>query len=722
MFRFAYRAMALVMFCSATAMAAEPAFRDDGRMYGPWHSARIGGGGWAQQVVSCPSDPNRLYVYVDMAGVYRSDDAGQHWRMMHAGLPGRDGGYEIRGLDVDPRDADRILIAVGNRWSFRCGLMLSRDGGHTYTRVLEAQFAGNGVPHRDAGYILARHPKQPDVIVAGSYGDGVYRSTDNGQTWQDCGIKDYMVTDIRFDASTGNRVWLSAQPWSGKVIRTERKLLGGFFESSDAGATWKKLSDESPTEVVQDSSDPNHLLGIFGNTEVRHSKDGGQTWSSYSDGLPVNQAQSNATLSPSRFTVLAAGPGFFLTGNRPGEIFRLNHGQTTWQIIKPEKVNGGDWWANDGNRPGWVHFGKAFGSIWIDPRNANHWMRTDWFAIWETLDAGAHWQLRIDGYEPDVVFQIAPQPGNNQIVHLVMSDNGYFRSADGGRRFTKVDQGGIPSQTRDLVVSEATPNQVYVIGTMPHVAGEWLCNQLYVSVDAGIHWRATAMKGIPDRKQHDTTSVALDPADASHVYLTVSGEIGPNRGGVYYSADNGENFSWIGEGLPAAKTFFRSGFWSSGGRELIFTSDGRLLAMSKSANALYAWDSAAQKWNAMSMPDSGRILGLAVDPTTPGRMIASLEGKGLYLSEKGGEAGSWVRTSSEKPGIHVAFDPQHSGVVAAVTTEHNTGVLLSRDGGRTWRLLDQQLPLRMDDLNPAFVDGRLFVATHGAGAFEYMGE
>ncbi len=721
MFRFFYCMITFMLAYSTAAMAAAPAMRDDGRMYGLWHSSRIGGGGWAQQVVSCPSDTNRLYVYVDMAGVYRSDDGGAHWRMMHAGLPARDGGYEIRGINVDPRDADRILLAVGNRWNFKCGIMLSRDGGVTYTLVLDAQFMGNG-PQRDAGYIIARHPKQPDILLAGTYGDGVYRSEDNGQTWKMCGLKDYMVTDVLFDSADGKRAWLSANAWSGKIIQSERKLLGGFFESADAGTTWRKLSDESPTEVVQDSADPRHLLGIFGNTEVRHSKDGGHVWESYSEGLPLSTTKPADSLSRGRFTVLASGPGFFLTGNRVGEIYRMDHGQNIWQEIKPEKVAGGDWWGNDGNRPGWVHFGKAFGSIWIDPRNPNHWMRTDWFAIWETSDAGRNWKLCIDGYEPDAVFQLAPVPGNNQIVHLVMSDNGYFRSSDGGRTYKKVDQGGIPAQTRDIVVSKKSPNQVYVIGTSPHTGGQWFCNQLYISVDAGIHWRAAAMNGIPDRTKHDTSSIVVDPSDASCIYLSVSGAIKPGVGGVYRSNDGGNSFTWMSEGLPSGKGFFRSGFWTSGGKELILTPDGRLLAMSKATNALYMCEPDTLSWRALQIPESGRIIGMAADPHTPGRIMVSLEGKGLYLSEKNGDAGSWVKTYAGKTGMYMTFDPQNVGVVAAMTVDQNAGVLLSKDGGHTWRMLDQSLPMRMDDINPAFADGRLLVTTHGAGVFEYMGE
>ncbi len=42
--------------------------------YNGWTSGNFWGGGYVQGVVLCPSDPNRCYAYIDMAGLYRSDD------------------------------------------------------------------------------------------------------------------------------------------------------------------------------------------------------------------------------------------------------------------------------------------------------------------------------------------------------------------------------------------------------------------------------------------------------------------------------------------------------------------------------------------------------------------------------------------------------------------------------------------------------------------------
>ena len=70
--------------------------------YNGWISGAFWGGGYVQNVVLCPSDPDRCYAYIDMAGVYRSDDKGKTWRMLHGAFP--DGiGFHIRGLHQTQR-------------------------------------------------------------------------------------------------------------------------------------------------------------------------------------------------------------------------------------------------------------------------------------------------------------------------------------------------------------------------------------------------------------------------------------------------------------------------------------------------------------------------------------------------------------------------------------------------------------------------------------------
>src|SRR5690606_6112239 len=109
-----------------------------------------------------------------------------------------------------------------------------------------------------------------------------------------------------------------------------------------------------------------------------------------------------------------------------------------WSLVERQAVAPAPWWwGNTGERPGFAHFGKSAGYLAIDPTDPDHWFMTDWYAIWQTFDAGSTWQLTIDGIECTYILHLVAGNDPDGVVHMAMSDNGYFRSTDGGRSFHK---------------------------------------------------------------------------------------------------------------------------------------------------------------------------------------------------------------------------------------------------------------------------------------------
>ena len=149
-------------------------------------------------IAVAPSDPNVIYVgsgegmqRPDLTtgdGIYRSSDAGETWT--HLGL--RDG-QQIPQIEVDPRDPDRIFVAVlGHPYgpNEERGVFRSTDGGRTYEKVL---YHGPTVGAAD----VALDPRNPDVVYADLWEaqegpwengkftgpeSGVFKSTDGGTT------------------------------------------------------------------------------------------------------------------------------------------------------------------------------------------------------------------------------------------------------------------------------------------------------------------------------------------------------------------------------------------------------------------------------------------------------------------------------------------------------------------------------------------------------------
>src|SRR5438094_27430 len=119
----------------------------------------------------CASEPGRMYAVLGAAqggGVYRSDDGGEHWRLVNADprLWGRDG--DFNEVKVDPKNADVLYVANVVTWK-------STDGGRTFT-------AFRGAPGGDDYHRLWINPDDPKIILlAGDQGAVV--TVNGGATW-----------------------------------------------------------------------------------------------------------------------------------------------------------------------------------------------------------------------------------------------------------------------------------------------------------------------------------------------------------------------------------------------------------------------------------------------------------------------------------------------------------------------------------------------------------
>ncbi|WP_404423322.1 immunoglobulin domain-containing protein [Nibricoccus sp. IMCC34717] len=687
--------IAILFFLGLAAGCVPQAVALDYPSYGGWTSGRIRGGGYLQNVVFAPSKPGRLYAYVDVAGAYRSDNGGRMWRMINSGLPAISGVLSCRTLDVDPRNEDVLLYAAGEQWSQNTiGLFRSQDGGETWSKVLVAQFYGNE-DFRWAGTIIARDPASPDTVLVGTAGTGLWRSTDNGLTWaKSPGLDGVNPTDLKFDPSTPGRAWLSAQTL---VPFNKPQLNGGFWRSDDGGLSWTRTIPSGPSEVVLKEG---KLYGIFvtyvnsrpQGKAVKVSTDG-VTWTDFGTGLPL----SGTSEFDNVVEAIAVAGDRLVVGTAAGEFYTRKPTDSTWMKVVRASVDKGDWWGTVPADGGWYRYGKATASIVVDPADVNHWWFSDWYAGWESTNAGRDWTLRIEGLETTVIHCVVQDPANPKRVYLGMGDNGYFRSEDGGATWFWPDAF---NNAKSIVTSPANPTRVYGVGTK---SGEWRADGIFLSTDSGKTWQKSPMTGLPVSNFYN--SIDVDPTRDKIVYVGARGD-NVAGGGVYRSTDGGSTWSAFSTGISNPDTFFVWNIWETG-RQLAVGADGSLIAINVSGT-MYRRGAGADAWTSVSA-GTGALVSVVGDRLEAGRFFA-VGGGGVFRSTDSGA--TWTKVLA-RAATRIETDAVVADRVVVGTSD---GVYLSRDAGATWEALDPLLPSRIG--NPVcFAGERVIAGSPGNGAF-----
>src|SRR5579863_518623 len=152
----------------------------------------------------------------------------------------------IQSIAVDPTNKRHYFIAAASG-----GVWRTNNGGITFTPVFDNENSYS------IGYV-AIDPKNPAVVWVGSgennsqrsvsWGDGVYRSDDDGRTWHNLGLKkSEHIARILIDPRDSNVVYVASQGplWGPGGER-------GVFKTTDGGKTWKNVFTISENTGVTD--------------------------------------------------------------------------------------------------------------------------------------------------------------------------------------------------------------------------------------------------------------------------------------------------------------------------------------------------------------------------------------------------------------------------------------------------------------------------------------
>ena len=309
---------------------------DYGRVWTPIFDAQPTGS--IGDLAVAPSNPNVIYVGTgegvqrpDLStgdGIYKSTDAGKTWR--HLGL--RDG-QQIGGVIVDPRDENRIFVAVlGHPYgpNPERGVYRSTNGGETFERVLYKD--------ENTGAIqVAFDPGNPQIVYAdlwaGRQGpwensswngplSGLFKSVDGGTTWRQ------LTTGLPTTAQGLGRIGFTIAPSDPRRMyaTVDAPTLGGIYRSDDAGETWRRTNDEVRVwgrasdfaEVKVDPRNPDVMYSA--NTSTYRSSDGGKTFTAIK-GAPGGDDYHRIWINPDN-------PDIMLIASDQGATITVNGGKT----------------------------------------------------------------------------------------------------------------------------------------------------------------------------------------------------------------------------------------------------------------------------------------------------------------------------------------------------------------------------------------------------------
>jgi photosystem II stability/assembly factor-like uncharacterized protein len=263
----------------------------------PWEFKRV----W--HLEPSLTDPDTVYAGVEDAALFRTVDGGQTWQELsglrqHTSGPGwmpGAGGMGLHTILLDPSHPQRIFIAISAAGVFR-----SDDAGETWrpiNRGLRSEFLP--VPDVEVGHCvhrIAMHPSRPDVLFMQKHWD-VMRSDDAGEQWHE--ISGNLPTDFGFvvdvHAHEPNTVYVVPIKSDSEHFPPDGKLR--VYRSRTGGDEWEALTNGLPqrdcyVNVLRDAMAVDSLdsCGVyFGTTggQVYASANSGDTWAPIVRDLPA---------------------------------------------------------------------------------------------------------------------------------------------------------------------------------------------------------------------------------------------------------------------------------------------------------------------------------------------------------------------------------------------------------------------------------------------------
>ncbi len=289
----------------STALEAQTASPDEALLAAyRWRSIGPDRGGRSIAVAGVKGRPLEAYFGAVGGGLWKTSDAGNNWRPV---TDGKITSSSVGAVAVSESNPDVVYIGMGEsciRGNIMPGdgVYKSTDAGETWAKVGFAQV--------DAISKIRIHPTNPDIVYVAAFGQyygpseerGVFKSTDGGKTWRRTLFRDPRTgaVDLAIDANNPNVMF--AALWEAYRIEYQMSSGGpgsGLFKSSDGGDTWTEITRNPGLPagmvgrigVALTQADSNRVYALVENDKggLFVSDDAGATWRLMNDSRNVRQ-------------------------------------------------------------------------------------------------------------------------------------------------------------------------------------------------------------------------------------------------------------------------------------------------------------------------------------------------------------------------------------------------------------------------------------------------
>jgi photosystem II stability/assembly factor-like uncharacterized protein len=568
--------------------------------------------------------------------------------------------------------------------------------------------------------------KTPWIIYAAIGPSGVWKSENNGITWEPVFHEENTVSvgDIAIVQSQPKIIWVG----TGEATCRNSVTIGdGVYKSIDGGKTWKNMGLEDTrhiSRIIIDSQNPaivyvaamGHLWGPNEERGIFKTTDGGETWKKV---LYVNQDTGFADLAidPSDNQILYAAaydhrrlPYYFSSGGPGSGLYKTTNGGKSWKKLTedlPEGVMGRIGIAVSRSNPDVVYalIEHEDGGIWRSEDKGETWTRT--------CDNRTYKRVN---FRPFYYSQIRVDPSDDKAVYVF--SGGTFVSKDKGKKFRAISRGTHPDH-HALWIDPSNP--LHLIDGND--------GGIDISYDGGKNWHPIQHMTLAEVYQ-----IGFDMRNPYYVYCGLQDN--GSWGGPSSSLDTAgiTNDDWYtvggGDGFYAqvdptdANTIYRNSQMNGLSRydmRIGRSKTIRPLASQKEPPYRFNWNSPILisphdpktvytggnfLFKSINGGHSWEIISPDLSTNDPEKQIDS--GGPITLDNTGAEIHCTIVTISESSVV--------PGVIWCGTDDGN--VQLTRNGGRTWKNVVENIP----DLPPntwcSRVEASHFVPSTAYAAFD----